>query len=644
GIVETANARFRAQIYLPYYDETWKPGDKLSGEGWLKRADGDAEEGNSYYRSIGVWMRGGLDDSLTVDAAKALAVRYWPAYLAQKLRVAAQSLFPEDVRGYMLALLTGDKSGLSYQQKSDLKISGIYHALAVSGMHVAILMSVLSVASGRSRVLYSLLGLPVLIFYCVMVGGMASVVRAAVMQIFLMLGPLLRREPDAPTSLAAALLLLSVQNPWSLLNVGLQLSFLATVGILLFHSRIYAALMKKPPMRLRRIRILCANTVAATLSATVLTLPVMAHCFGMVSLLSVLTNLLALQAITLSFHLGFLAAILFAVWTPAAAIPAWICTWLLRYTAWITALIARIPFAAVYLQKPYLVCWLLFCYLILIILCTCRVKATRAIVCSAAGCGIITLCAALMLTWLDHSGNAFVFSALDVGQGQSLLYQSRGSAMVVDCGGSYGDQAGDLLAETLLDSGENRLDYLVLTHYDEDHTGGIEQLLHRMMVGTILMPDTADDDGNRATIEALADASGTDIVYVTHDLQFSLGTGTVTVFAPQRGEEGNAASLAVLAQFADYDILATGDMPISQEEWLLASHTLPDLELLIAGHHGSSSSTGALLLRQTTPETVVISVGKNSYGHPTAEVLERILNAGAQVFRTDLHGTVTVRR
>ena len=107
----------------------------------------------------------------------------------------------------------------------------------------------------------------------------------------------------------------------------------------------------------------------------------------------------------------------------------------------------------------------------------------------------------------------------------------------------------------------------------------------------------------------------------------------------------NEASVALLVSQGEFDILATGDMPASAERLLLSRHHLPDIEVLVAGHHGAGSSTCNTLLERTKPETVLISVGKsNSYGHPSEQTLARIESAGAQVLRTDQCGNITIRR
>lgn len=115
------------------------------------------------------------------------------------------------------------------------------------------------------------------------------------------------------------------------------------------------------------------------------------------------------------------------------------------------------------------------------------------------------------------------------------------------------------------------------------------------------------------------------------------------VFAPVYGDEKNVG-LSALLSVQEYDILITGDMDTSAELALLRTHSLPDLELLVAGHHGSRYATSDTLLRATMPETVVISVGENHFGHPAQEVLDRIAAIGAAVVRTDLDGDIIIMR
>lgn len=637
--------RIPAFAYLGTYDESWRPGDRLTGTGSIELETGKGAPVLRWYgRANGRPVRVKLFRYIETKSADAVPLRYGPAVLAHGLRGAIRALLPADISAYLEALLIGDKSGLSYQQKSDLQIAGVYHAMAVSGMHVSILMTMLGVLLLRNQRLYPLIGIPVLVFYCVMTGARPSAIRAAIMQAFLLMAPLLRREPDPPTSLGAALLTLTVHNPWCLADIGLQLSFLATAGILAFQPKLYGWFTARTPRRFRRLRDLLAGTTACTLSALSLTLPLTVLYFGTVSMLAVLSNLLLLPAITWTFYLG-LPACLIGLKLPAVGrVLAAPVTLLLRYTAYLARGLARLPFAAVYPDTVYPVVWLVFFYGAALWLLLHRRRPGRARMLTVFGCSAILLCAALLLAWQDAGGRTFAFTALDVGQGQCLYCRSGAQNAAVDCGGSKGDDAGETLARRILSGGRTHLDCLILTHYDEDHTGGVRQLLYRIRVDHLLLPDRPDDSGTRAELEALAAEYGVSVTYVTGDLTLPFGAGTLSVFAPVTPEAGNDGSLSVLASFGDFDILTTGDMGQRAERLLLTLHPIPDLEVLVAGHHGSKSSTGEYLLRETAPELVVISVGENSYGHPAGDVLARIAASGAAALRTDEQGTITVRR
>ena len=172
---------------------------------------------------------------------------------------------------------------------------------------------------------------------------------------------------------------------------------------------------------------------------------------------------------------------------------------------------------------------------------------------------------------------------------------------------------------------------------------GVPELLARLDVGGIAVPDVDEDSVIRREIEAIALEKDIPIYYITRESAVDLDKGQLTLLPPVQAEgDSNEQCLSVLCSVGDWDALLTGDMPIEGEEQLLAQYDLPDLELFVAGHHGSKYATGKALLEALTPETVLISVGYNSYGHPAPETLDRLAEAGAAVYRTDQLGDLTV--
>ena len=158
------------------------------------------------------------------------------------------------------------------------------------------------------------------------------------------------------------------------------------------------------------------------------------------------------------------------------------------------------------------------------------------------------------------------------------------------CRNSWYD-AGGIAADHLATMGCGTLDYLILTHYDYDHVSGVTELLARTRVGTLLLPDVADDAGMRLQVELAARDHGADIRYVRAETSLPLGRSSLTIYPPGDVKGDNEQCLAILCTYGDYDLLITGDMNMAAERQLIADHDLPDIEALVVGHHGSKSST-----------------------------------------------------
>ena len=204
---------------------------------------------------------------------------------------------------------------------------------------------------------------------------------------------------------------------------------------------------------------------------------------------------------------------------------------------------------------------------------------------------------------------------------------------MVDCGGTTGTHAADTASEYLLSRGIRRLDGIILTHLDEDHAGAVEELLTRVETELMILPPV------------YSTLSGETTLYASENLRLQSGDTSITVFsAPYPGTD-NEKSLCVLFETQNCVILITGDRDGFGERMLLRNAVIPEVDILIAGHHGSNSSTCEELLSALQPEIVCISAGRNNpFGHPAPALLERLDRYGCAVYRTDQQGTITIRR
>lgn len=551
------------------------------------------------------------------------------------------SLFSEDCKGFFLALLTGDRSELSPILQDRLERMGMHHIIAVSGLHVSFLLGVFLLFP-LPRPLRHLICILPLVFFALFTGGKPSVVRAVVMAACLLLASFFRRDYDPWTALRTALFVLLLHNPFCIEDVGLLLSFLAVAGILLFSAKLYRWFMGAIPGSSKGLlfqlkRYVCSS-LSLTLGALSLTIPLNILYFGRISLIALLSNVLTLWAVELGFLLG-LWAVVFSFFFPllAGGLAA-LAGAALRYvlgTVWLLSEV--VPFAAVTSRPPLYLLWVVCVYgvaLRWLLLPGTRTKIRRT--CLALGM-LFLLFTVLHRSFLLSGGLAV--QAVDVGQGQSILFLSKDQAVAVDCGGY---DAGERLAAEMEDVGEYRLDRLVLTHMDEDHTNGVPLLLERVYVEQVVVPPCPEEELSQ--LRSLCHSQETELLVCEETERFPFGEAVLEVYPPVYGAEGaNNAGLSVLAQKENFSVLITGDMDAETEMAFLREHPVT-ADVLIVGHHGSASSTGAEFLEAVHPETAIISAGKgNLYNHPAESTLVRLRKQDCIIRRTDLEGSITIK-
>lgn len=624
-----------------------RPGDALSGTAWWNDVaaigDGDLRQ----FSSRGVYALLYDRDTLTVQPAPDMPLGYAPQYAAKALRDKLAQLWDDpSVLGFLTAELTGDKSLLPESDYVAMQETGLAHIFAVSGLHCAFLVTLLSllIPPTHRRTLCAVAS-AVLVFYMLLTGLSPSVARACVMQLFLLSAPLFRRGSDPLTSLAAALTVILLVNPYAVGSVSLQLSFAATLGMVLLSGRLYKSFTGWYRGRNRAVRAALsfpAANLAATLGALVFTAPLTAYYFNILSLVAPLAGLLAVPAAGYAFMSAFVSALLGLVWTPLGHLAGYVPLLLVKYILWVAHLLLAVPYHAVYFTNMYLRVWLLYVYAAFL---GCAVtpdgKRKYAL---ASALTVLTLAACLWLNSRWQQYGAFRAAVLDVGQGESVALCSGSEAALVDCGSSnsYVD-AGSVAADALQSAGIRRLSAMIVTHYHADHTNGLTEVLTRLPVDTLYLPDIEDEYGVRDRLVSLAAHQGADVVFVTEPTRIALGEAVLTVYPPLLTTgDLNEQGLTALATAGDFDLLITGDMAGQTEQLLAQTYPLPDVEVLVVSHHGSRYSSDESFLRAITPDNAVISVGDNRYGHPAEETLRRLQAVGATVWRTDQQGSIRI--
>lgn len=516
--------------------------------------------------------------------------------------------------------------------------SGVAHILALSGLHVGVLMLAVSwLLRGLGRRRYPLM-IIITVLFVALVGATPSILRAGVMVVvalFSLWHGAGRIEPWPAMGLAACLTLL--WNPSWLFELSFQLSYLAVGGLLLFTGPLTRLLLGSVPAPLPwwDWRALLLGTAVASTAAQALTLPLVASQFGAIPLLSPLVNVVAVPLATLLVPLGFLAALLGLLWPPLAGLVNLVTSGLAGGLIFIVERSAALP--SLVWGEVSLSGYLYYGAGIAAVLLVIRgiLRPWRGLVVLA----IAMLCSSV--TPSPHPPPEIVF--LDVGQGDSALVRLPGRReILIDGGGSLFsdfDVGGRTVVPALRALGVDELELVIATHADTDHIEGLQTVLDRLPVGELVIG--VPDPGKAVFDDLIAVAArrGVPVRRVRRGETLVVGQARLEILNPPLraypGTNDNSV-VSVLWYGGRPRALFLGDASTKIDGDL----AIPDVDILMVAHHGSAGSTSSRLLAAAQPEVAVISTGRNSFGHPHPALLARLEERGIAIRITRREGAI----
>ena len=527
-------------------------------------------------------------------------------------------------RGVMLATVLDERSGISAEQWALLTRAGVNHLVAISGQHIGLVAAsvffllrwawsrhpalVLRLAAPRAGALG---GLVAALLYSALAGFAYSAQRALIMLALVLAALLWGRTPRLWTGLAVALAGVLVLDPLGVLSHGLWLSFVAVAALILgLGNRLPAT-------------DLWGRWGRAQWVVAVGLLPLLLLLFGSASLISPAVNLVAVPLFALLLPLVLLAAFLALV--PGLELP-WV--WMADLIAWLLeglATLAAWPWAAVSLAARPAWAWVAAFGGALLLL------APRGL--PGRWLGLPLLLSLVVLRPPAPGPGEAWFQLLDVGQGLAAVVRTAHQVLVFDTGPAFagGFNTGEaVVAPYLREIGVDRIDTLVLSHADQDHAGGLASLaaevpIDRLLTGEPKAPEVVAAVG-KAGLRPEACRAGQD--WTWDGVEFAV------LYPAAAGLEGNDASCVLRVATPGASLLLTGDLGQAGERRLVQDRPLT-ASLLVAGHHGSNTSTSRELLRVARPQWVLYSSGfANRYGFPTAVVRERVAASGAAELNT----------
>ena len=622
-----------------------EPGQIIICEAGLKASD--IRYGAQYdgYCSSGIYLIATAKGTVGFGEKLSL-LRFMPLRAKHALLNTADRVFSASVRPFMKSLMLGDKTELyiNTEMEYTLSASGVMHVVAVSGMHIAFIIGFIQLLFGTSRK-SSILCLLLVWFFVMITGCSPSAVRAGVMQSVLLMAPVFRRENDSLTSLSFALLILLIKNPYSVMSVSLQLSFAATAGVTIFSNRLRSFLTEIIGMnsKLRIIQYLI-SILSVSLSVMIFSIPVTALHFHSVQLASPITNALVLWAVSICFGGGYAACLISMILPSAAKMIAVPVSMLVKYILFCARIVSRIPFTSLYTCSDFAVYWIIGVYVLFLFFAFLPVRKSMKLFLPAFA-SVLSLIFLIVMTTIRYNTYDAVFSFIDVAQGECIAVFSGENTVMVDCGGIFtGDNAGETAGQYLLSTGRRKLDLLILTHLHKDHVNGIEMLLEYLPVEEIAISAYVhDDDGQLDSITKAAEKHDTAITWLKEDAQAEIGEISARLLTPLIEGDTNERCTAAVITVGNYDLLVTGDAPKEAERQLVENTILPEIDFLAVGHHGSKTSSSDELMQHLGKDAkAIISVGYNTYGHPSEETINTLFKVLPEknIYRTDQDGTV----
>ena len=637
--------RCSAQVY-DYYNNTAKlePGDHIifsaSFHSMLNSGASAAESSISK----GILLTGRLTSGITVFR-HGISAFHIAKHISHAITDLIPQIFPNDTVSFLRALLLGRKTDL-YSDNAlypALLRSGFMHTVAISGMHISFVAGFCLTLFGSNK-RGALTSLCLIWLFVFMTGNTPSAARAGIMQTVLLMAPFFKRENDPLTSISFALSILLLSNPFAAGSISLQLSFSAVLGIILFSARINDMILSFfARERLKKILRYPAGIISASFSVMIFTLPLCTIHFGYVSFLSFLTNILALWAVPVCFCGAYLCLLLYLLLPSVAIIAANITAILCRYIFRVCSVISSIPYAVIPYEGMVTVLMFVLIYLLFILFGFSSYKAHKRILMPACISAFVIL-AYFLFFRLNAAETKATVTVLNVGQGECVAAFSENRTVVTDCGTSdYFLNPGIDCADYLFIRGQENIDALILTHLHSDHVNGVCHLMQLMDVANLFIPVNINrSDEMFLMIRETAELTGTRLVLVDADAAVAAGNIRVEMYPSYIYTDDNESCMAVKLDILGKSFLITGDGTYKNEMLLTEKSSIEDADVLVAGHHGSGTSSCAYFLNQINPRYSVISVGKdNQYGHPSKYVLERMQSREIEIFRTDLCGNVS---
>lgn len=580
----------------------------------------------------------------------------------EKTKKALRDNLDEDLAELCIGILIGDRNNLDEKIEEDFKKSNLTHMLAVSGSHFVYIIICIKYLEKviKWRNFNKVLTIIIIVLFMNLTGNTASVVRSGIMAIMLILAKVFHRKSDVWTNMAVSVIASLVYNPYTIFDIGFELSYGGVMGIVIFYDKVKAGIERTFLKRFKKRKILqyIEEGASVTISANLVIIPIMIYNFNTISFSFIVSNLLAGGLLGIIVILGFLLVFLSLMLGQTLSIFFYILNFLLKALTKIAEVCSKLPFSYIYVPTPKILgIFIFYSYLFFIInRDRLRVRIFNTLKVRIA---ILILIIIFNLGYpiLSSKEYGLEINFVDVGQGDCTLIRANGKNILVDAGGSKDEKSFDVGKNTvfpyLLDRGIVSLDYVIVSHFDSDHCQGFNFILKNMKVKTAIICNIGQESEEYNHFVILAKENKTKIRYVQKGSIIKLGKNKIIeILYPDKNEKindnaKNNNAIVFKLTWNKFSMLFTGDIEEKAERKILEMYKNKEEKLksdiLKVAHHGSKSSTMQEFLDEVKPSIALIGVGENNnFGHPNDMVLNRLEQSGCKTYRTDMLGEITI--
>lgn len=542
----------------------------------------------------------------------------------------------------LLAILLGDKDKLSEDIQESFKTSNLSHMLAVSGAHVSYIIlgltyvlqnSIIGKKNGKIVCIIFLLA------FMAITNFTPSVTRACIMAVLTLFSSIIYRKSDVYTNISVAALITLIFNPYSLLDLGFQLSYGGTIGIIIFIKRIQEK--KSNSKVINYIK----QMALVSIYANIIIIPIMMYHFNTVSFTFIISNIMASPILGIIVITGFLFIIASITVKPLTRLIAIFIKPILSILIKISQICSKLPFSNILVVTPYM--FNVISYYAIILYC---IKSKKNNKCKIIICLLIVLILINFIIYIFPQKLRIFF--IDVGQGDStLIITPDKKTVLIDGGGSDSFDVGEkVLLPYLLDRRILKIDYVLISHFDTDHCGGILTIMEKVKVKNIIISEQAEHSENYERFKKLMIHKKIRLIEVKKGDKIKIGRYSEfkILFPTSRLlSENPLNNNSIVAQFNynNFKMLFTGDIEKLAEQQILKTEKAEiRADILKVAHHGSKTSSIPEFIKAVRPKIALIGVGKNNtFGHPNQQTIKNLENIKCRIYRTDLQGEIIIK-